>query len=108
MPGCRDLRLLPALRLRLTGREKQPADTGRFARYRHFVLRTRKGFHINFELFVPEASAANEIPRAQHSPTSGLRMKNDSVVQFPLLAGGNRSRLETSDDLRSARRAGDD
>ena len=99
MPGCRDLRLRPALRLRLTGREKQPADTGRFARYRHFVLRTPKSFQVNFELFVPEAPAVNEIRRARHSPANGLLDEERQRGAIPFFwrtetGGGSRARSE--------------
>jgi len=48
----------------------------------------RRGFQASFELFVPEGPAASEIPRDEHSVRKCPRvMKNDSVKEFPFLAG---------------------
>src|SRR5882724_3970860 len=66
---------------------KPPGDTGGFARCRHFVLRTSKGFQVNFELFVPEAPAVNEIRRARHSPANGLRDEERRRGAIPFFGG---------------------
>ena len=108
MPGCRDLRLRPALRLHLAGRENSrltPANS-RFADTSCFERRRA------LSQTASSSCRRCQPPARSHAIGIHLRMpcviKNDSVGQFPFFAGGNRSRRETGEIWSAARSGGDD
>src|SRR5947207_1847354 len=108
MPGCRNLRLRPALRLHLAGRENsrltpadsRVADTPCFERRRALVkLRALRVAGASCQRDPTRLAFTCECPASWRTTTWGSSL---------FFAGGNGSRRETSEIWSSARSGRDD